>query len=142
MNDKYRKIADMRRPVYPEFPPMSRDDRAAQFSPFAALTGYEDEVKEASRLTSPRTDLGDDAALALDDKLRLLRKLAGNRPVVKITYFVPDSRKSGGSYEVKEGTVRRIDDYENLIVFEDKTSVKISRITGMEICDAPQDSDC
>lgn len=100
-------------------PPMTMDNRAAQFSPFAALTGYEAAVKETARQTQRKILLSDDEKTLLDARLgRLMRKLP-EQPPVTVTFFVPDAKKDGGSYLNVTGKLRKIDAYERKIVLYD-----------------------
>ena len=107
---------------------MSMIDRAAQFSPFAALTGYDAAIREAGRLTENPIDLGMDAEAILNEKIRLLAQNLEKRPQISVTYFVPDTRKSGGSYVTVTGAVRKIDPYEETLLMEDGTAVRFRRI--------------
>lgn len=107
-------------------------DRAAQFSPFAALSGHDAAIKETARLTDRRIDLDEYGKAAVDEKLRLLREHIEEHPTVNITYFVPDSRKAGGAYEQRCGEVKRIDEYGRGVIFADGTVIFIEDILDME----------
>ncbi|MCR5618229.1 MAG: hypothetical protein K6F83_08075 [Clostridiales bacterium] len=122
----YSDIMDKRRPLYPEFPPMPVSDRAAQFSPFAALVGYDDAVKETVRLTDRRREMSEEEITDLNLKLGILKQRQKDLPEVKVTYFVPDLKKEGGSYRIKAGKVRTIDGFNNVIVFSDGEKIRIS----------------
>lgn len=135
MNDKYEKILHMQRPQYIDLPPMPIEDRAAQFSPFAAVVGYDDAVDETARLTDSRIDLGEDEIIALNESLGKLRITLSERPTVKVTYFVPDQRKSGGKYVDKTGVVRRIDETGGVLVFTDAEKIRIDEIIRVEFAD-------
>lgn len=111
---------------------MSLSDRAAQFSPFAALTGYDAAVKETARLTSSRIDLDDYAKESLNEKLLLIEERIESDPQIKITYFMPDDRKSGGAYVSVTGTVKKIDDYEHVVVMRDGKKIPINEIAEIE----------
>ena len=113
-------------------PHMSPYDRAAQFSPFAALTGYEESVVETARLTNERIDLTDDAIEIINNKLRYLEDNIANRPKINVTYFVPDELKEGGEYVTVEKSIKKIDTYENILVFEDNSKVCITDILDLE----------
>ncbi len=113
-------------------PHMSLYDRAAQFSPFAALTGYEESVVETARLTNERIDLTDDAIEIINNKLRYLEDNIANRPKINVTYFVPDELKEGGEYVTVEKSIKKIDTYENILVFEDNSKVCITDILDLE----------
>ncbi len=101
---------------------MSLYDRAAQFAPFAALTGYDDIIAETGRLTDDMLDLPEDARDELDRRFVLLTSLIdeGYRPEVTVTYFVPDKMKVGGSFERYTGEVKRIDSTMRTFIFYDK----------------------
>ena len=96
MKDKYDNIKHLTRPQYDDFPPMSINDRAAQFSPFAALVGYDDAVSETARLTDSRRVLTDDKEKQLNESLNSIIDSLDSQPIVAVTYFVPDEKKSGG----------------------------------------------
>ena len=103
-------------------------DRAAQFSPFAALSGYGDAVKETARLTGQRIELDESAKAALDEKLRLLAEVIEDRPEAVITYFLPDRRKAGGEYVTVSGTVKRADSVQRELVMTDGTRIPVEDI--------------
>jgi len=115
--------------------PMSDINRAAQFSPFAALTGYDEKVRETARLTDDRIEVADEISNDLDLKISILQNSIDICPEVDITYFIPDaeshmgSRKSGGSYVSYTGTVKKIDTYSRRMIFTDLTEIEINRIT-------------
>lgn len=102
---------------------MSPGDRAAQFSPFAALTGYDAAVAETARLTCDRVELSEDARMELNDTLNDLARRLGEAPRAAVTHFVPDERKAGGSYVVTEGVVRRINSQEGYLILGDGLTV-------------------
>ncbi len=114
-------------------PHMSRRNRAAQFAPFAALTGYEDAVSETARLTSRKGELTEDETAHLDEQLQLLQDRISERPLVTVTCFVPDARKEGGSYETFSGHVRRIDEYERVMILTDGRRLELSEICSIMI---------
>lgn len=111
---------------------MSRQDRAAQFSPFAALIGFDSAIEETSRLTDFRPELADYRKDQLDHILRWLTEQLPRHPRVSICRFVPDSRKSGGHCETIMGRIRKIDLYRQCIVMTDGTEVMLSSILIME----------
>ena len=123
---EYDDILHLNRPQYPDFPPMSIHDRAAQFSPFAALVGYDEAVAETARFTLARREISEEELVDLNLKLNELTEKLSERPLITVRYFVPDSRKDGGSYKTKKGNVRTIDEYNNLIVFADGDKIAIS----------------
>ena len=122
---EYDDILHLNRPQYPDFPPMSIHDRAAQFSPFAALVGYDEAVAETARYTDARREISEEELADLNKKLNGLKEKISSRPLITVHYFVPDSRKEGGSYRTKKGNVRTIDEYNNLIVFADGDKISI-----------------
>ena len=104
---KYDDILHFNRPQYPDLPPMPIRDRAAQFSPFAALVGYDAAVAETARLTDRRREMSEEEINDLNDKLRELKKIMSTRPLVTVDYFISDARKEGGSYHSKKGYLFR-----------------------------------
>ena len=111
---------------------MSMTDRAAQFSPFAALTGYDAAIRETARLTDSSVDLEGDEKAVLNGRLQLLSRCLDREPRITVTYFVPDRRKSGGAYETVEGRVRKIDPLEQALFLEDGTHIPFDRIRYLE----------
>lgn len=107
-------------------------NRAASFSPFAALTGYDDAVKETARLTSEQIELDEGAKEILNDKLRIAADKADQEPEIKVTYFLPDKKKDGGAYITIKAVIKRIDEYERLVVFTDKSTIPIDDIYEIE----------
>ena len=146
-NWKYADLLDLPHHMSRVHPHMSMTDRAAQFSPFAALTGYEDAVRETARLTDQKLELDENQKALLDEKLEILqmqitgcsRTEAGNRPQtesgqpVSITYFVPDERKQGGEYVTVTGNVRRVDSDGRRIIMEDGTMMELDEIAEISI---------
>ena len=112
---------------------MSLTDRGAQFAPFAALTGYDDGIKEAARLTGGREEQDEDAKARLDSVIAELNSRMDEQPQVKVTYFVKDSLKEGGRYETRTGNFRRIEYYRGRFVFTDGFSAELSDISEIEI---------
>lgn len=129
---EYDDILELPRPLSRNHPPMSRENRAAQFAPFAALTGYEDAVKETARLTDKRIYPDENEKETLDRRLRLLEEFLLYRPRVSIRYFKEDARKSGGCYLTYEGVVHRLDREGVSLVFEDGTKIAFSDIVTLE----------
>lgn len=107
---------------------MSVESRAAQFSPFAALTGYSDSVKETARLTDKKRDLSEDMKSKIDMKLQLIEDHINERPEITVLYFVKDKKKSGGEYLEYTGKVRRIDIVNKNIIFTDKNIICLDDI--------------
>lgn len=133
---RYDNLIDHVRPR--ALKPMPAMNRAAQFSAFAALTGYDDQVKETARLTDREVELAEGEISILDRQLQYLQDHLSEKPVVEITYFVPDaerhkgSKKDGGSYETHEGIIKRIDLYERKVIFYDTAKIQIDRIMDID----------
>ncbi len=108
MSGPYDDILHLFRPVSRKHPPMTMQERAAQFFPFAALTGYADAVQETGRQTVPRRELDEQARAELDRKLANLTARILEHPEVTFEYFVPDARKAGGSYATVSGRLGKI----------------------------------
>ena len=132
MYDNYYDIKQFSRPHYDDHPQMSISDRAAQFSPFAALTGYDAAVDETARYTEIREELTEDEVNKLNDDLNRLLDMLDERPEIRVTYFVPDMRKSGGSYKTKIGIVKKIDEYQKILVLEDGCRIPLEDISEIE----------
>ena len=124
---KYDDIINLKRPVS-KHPKMSLYQRSAQFAPFAALTGYEEAVKETARETENELDIDDELKAILDDKLQLIIEQKDNKPEVSITYFVKDKKKEGGAYITKTGIVKKIDSYNQILSLADNTEIPIKDI--------------
>lgn len=131
MNEKYEKIIRLPHKQSDTRKHMSLHDRAAQFAPFAALTGYEASIKEESRLTSRRIDLDEYEIERLERKLQMIAMHLGEMKVA-ITYFVPDALKSGGRYVTKMGTVKKIEEYQKTVVMEDRTVIPMEEIINID----------
>ena len=125
---KYDDIINLPHHVSSTRPHMPMGDRAAQFQPFRALTGYEDAVRETARLTDEKIELTEDEKALLDTRLqRLADKIAG-QPQVSVTYFQPDKRKSGGAYVTVTGQLKKIDDLEGALILTDGKRIVIEDI--------------
>ena len=129
---KYDKIINLPHHVSSTRPHMSMIDRAAQFSPLAALTGYDAAVKETARLTEQKIELDEYEKVALDQRILLLQDHLKEHPEVTITHFVSDERKDGGKYVSITGAVKKIDTYEKQIVLMDKSKIPIENILNMD----------
>ncbi len=128
----YEDIIHLPHHVSETHPRMSRLNRAAQFSPFAALTGYGAAIQEAGRLTDRKIQLDEDSQAVLDRKLAILREQLSKHPEVSVTYFQPDGKKDGGAYASFSGQVKKIQDYEQLLVFTDGTQIPFSDILDLD----------
>ena len=113
-------------------PQMPMSDRAAQFSPFAALSGYDAAIREAGRLTHEKRELSEEEKEALDRKQQYLISMMEEQPRVTITYFVPDAKKSGGAYLTKIGNLKRIDEYERWMMLTDGTKIPLDDVADIE----------
>lgn len=111
---------------------MSNYDRAAQFAPFAALTGHDEAIKETARLTDDYMEMGEDKLGELSAKIQLLIDKLSEQPEITVVYFIPDERKSGGSYAEKTGTVRLVEEYERKLVFYDGDKIDIDRVVDFK----------
>lgn len=140
MKKNYDDIINLEHHVSKKHPQMSLDARAAQFAPFAALTGFDEELKEAERLTNERKIINEDLREKLDNKLQIIQKQISVKPTITVTYFVHDLRKQGGSYRTVIGKVKKIDKYKNVVILENKTEIPIAEIIDInsnlfESCD-------
>ncbi len=128
MSGKYDDIIHLSRPVSTRHTPMSRYDRAAQFSPFAALTGYDGVIAETARLTDRQVELDEGGKAEVDEKLRDIQTRIAEMPQVTVTYFREDGRKDGGAYITITGRVKKIDQYTQMLVFMDGSGIDIGQI--------------
>lgn len=111
---------------------MPVSDRAAQFSPFAALTGYDAAVKETARLTDERVELDENAKAVLDEKFRMLQEMLSRHPKITLTYFQQDERKAGGAYVSVTENVKKTDIYGQFLLMEDGVKIPLKEIFNME----------
>lgn len=128
-NGKYKDIINLPHHVSETRPRMPIESRAAQFLPFAALSGYDDAVRESARRTREKTELAEDAREALDDALR--RAVSGGAEV-DVTYFVPDARKSGGEYVTVRGQIKRVDPVEGLLYLSGGERIELDAVLNVE----------
>ena len=133
MSGQYDDIIRLPHPDSPKHPRMSLYDRAAQFSPFATLTGHSAAIAETGRLTDRRVELDEYEMPRVDAELQHLHELLPGRPTVSITYFVPDERKNGGSYRTVTGEVKRIDAVNGVIQMADRQCIPIADVFSIEI---------
>ncbi len=132
MNGDYDDIIHLPHPVSTKHPRMSAHDRAAQFSPFAALTGYSDAIQETLRQTEQRIVLDEEETELLNSKLRLLADFSAQRPAAAITCFVPDAKKEGGFYITIMGQVKRIDEGNRVVILTNGQSIAFEDILAIE----------
>lgn len=129
---KYDDIIHLPHPISQRHPRMPLLNRAAQFSPFAALTGYEDAILETARLTDSFFEPDEDIKDLLDRKLLIIRKNLAQNPEIEVTFFRPDDKKSGGTYENFRGRVKAIDEYGRRILFTDNTALPMKQIRSIQ----------
>ena len=125
MTGKYDDIIHLPHHISRKHPQMSAMDRAAQFSPFSALTGLGAQMDETARLTSERLELDEYAKESLNNTLH---QMAESKGKVTVTYFVPDERKEGGAYETKTAVMKKLDEYHGLLILDDETKIPIEDI--------------
>lgn len=128
----YEDIINLPHHVSARHPQMPLSARAAQFSPFAALTGHEDAIRETERLTEDFREPEEDRKELLDNKIRLLQENLSGHPEVEVTYFQPDSKKAGGAYTTVRGRVKKIDVCSCRMVFTDQTTLALDNICSIE----------
>ena len=129
---KYGDIIHLPHHVSSVHPHMPVSDRAAQFAPFAALTGYGEVIKETARQTDERPDLSEDEKQELNYKIQLACALSGEKPEIVLTYFVPDRKKSGGACHTARGKIRRIDPDAGQIILEDGLRIRLDCVVDIE----------
>ncbi len=132
MTDKYGDIINLPRHISKKRPSMPIKNRAAQFSPFAALTGHDSAVRETARITEKRVELDHYMKKELNHKLQILMKKIKEEPEVKITYFLPDDKKDGGVYLTTTGRIKKIDEYKREILMKNGVLVPIDEIIKVE----------
>lgn len=132
---KYDDIINLPHHVSIKHQHMSMEMRAAQFAPFAALTGYEDAVKETGRLTSERIELDEEQKVILDEKLKIINDKINQHPRISLTYFIPDMKKEGGRYETVAKEIKKIDEFKHSIIMIDGEEIPINEIIeiGLDI---------
>lgn len=139
MNDKdnkdkfpYEDIIYLQHHVSSHHVHMPLAHRAAQFSPFATLTGFDGEIKETARLTDKRRELTSDVREILDEKLRIVQKQLNSQMEVEFTFYQPDEMKAGGAYVSVRGIVKKIDEYEHVVVMQDGTWIPVEEIVEIK----------
>ena len=133
MTGPYDDIINLPHPTSAKHPRMPLSDRAAQFAPFAALSGHSAALVETARLTDQRMELDEYEMARVDAELQHLQELLPGRPTASITYFVPDERKNGGSYQTVIGSVKRIDAVNGVIQMADRQCIPIADVFSIEI---------
>ena len=132
MSEAYDDIINLSRPESKKHTPMPMEDRAAQFLPFAALTGYDAAVSETARLTEERVELDAQEAERLGARLAVLVKRQQEQPELSLLYFVPDARKAGGTYATVSGRIKKITDFPRCIYLTDGSRIPIEDIVAVE----------
>lgn len=132
MSGNYDDIINLPHHVSATRPQMSMIDRAAQFSPFAALTGYDEAIKETGRLTDEKIEIDEDTKASLDMKQAYLMEIIDEQPEISITYFLPDTKKSGGAYVTVTGNLKRFDEYERLLILTNGKKIPMDDIADIE----------
>lgn len=128
----YEDIVNLPPHISKRYPQPTMMDRAARFAPFAAITGYEEMVLEEARITDDRIELDENSKAALNEKLNMILEFIDEQPEVSITCFEPDKRKAGGAYVTVTGTVKRIDEYEHLVIMTDGKKINIDDIYNLQ----------
>ena len=139
--DDYSDIISLEHPVSKKHAHMSLYDRAAQFSPFSALTGHEAAIAETGRLTQKKMELDEDAKEQLDEKIQVLlqQQNTKKRVWVQVVYFVPDLVKEGGAYQTYRGYLKRLDGYRRKLIFEDALEIKLDAIYDISMAETETD---
>lgn len=128
----YEDIVNLPSHISKKYPQPTMLERAARFAPFAAITGYEEMVLEEARETEDRIDLDEGTLADLNRRLNMIQESLEEEPQIKIMYFEPDKRKSGGAYVTITGIVKRIDEYERHMLMADGKKIPIDQIYGLE----------
>lgn len=139
MNDRmechrYDDVINRQHPTSKKHPRMSNMNRAAQFAPFAALTGYEESIEETARLTDRRIELSEYEIEELNAKLNFIQDRIKEHPKVTVTYFQPDERKEGGAYITVSGEAINVDCFKKLLSLKEKRIINFFDITSINIC--------
>lgn len=129
---KYDDILHLPHHVSTAHPPMPVLDRAAQFAPFAALTGHGEAIRETARLTEDKIELDENCLTELDAKLQMIKERLASRPVILVTYFKPDRKKQGGAYVTIRGRVKKIDEYAHTLLMEEGKELPLDDIAGID----------
>ena len=133
MIDNYDDIINLPHHVSSRHPQMSMMNRAAQFAPFAALTGHSAAIEETARLTDEQQELAEEDSDALNQKMAYLRETINEHPTITITYFEPDKKKAGGKYKTIEGQLQNIDDYSQTIVLKSGEVIFLQSILDIQL---------
>lgn len=129
--NKYDDIINLPHHISKKHPRMSLEARSAQFAPFAALTGYEELLKETSRLTDEEIEMSEDQKELLDSKIQILKENIETTPLATVTYFIKDSKKDGGMYQTITGKIIKINEYTQSIIFEEGKEIFLKDIVDL-----------
>lgn len=132
MNGNYEDIINLPHHQSSRRPKMSSHDRAAQFSPFAALTGHDEAIKETARLTDKKIDLDEATKSDLDEKFSYILEHIAKMPEITVEFFIPDEHKEGGMYINYTGNIKKYNVTERIIIFSDKTTIPVDDIISIE----------
>ncbi len=132
MDDRYKDIINLPHYQSKKRPHMSNYDRAAQFSPFAALTGHDEAIRETARLTDKKLELDEMTKTMLNEKFNFIMEHIYDQPEITVTYFIPDTSKSGGMYMDFTGKVKKYDYLNRILYFTDNTEIKVDDISEIE----------
>ena len=132
LSHEYDDIIYLPHHVSADRPHMPMIDRAAQFSPFAALTGYDAAIVETARLTDTKRELSEEQKEVISKQLHLLKSRLKTDPTVTITYFVPDSRKAGGTYRSVTGAAKKVDEYLGILEMSNGITIPFDDILSLE----------
>lgn len=132
MSGKYDDILRLPHPTSERHPRMPISDRAAIFSPFAALTGHSAAITETARLPQQRIELDEDSKAMLDLKQQVLAEIINQQPEVTITWFQPDEKKEGGSYVITTGRMKKVDTLERTLALTDGTKIPLDDVLDLE----------
>ena len=131
--NEYDDIINLPHHVSKVHPKMSMMNRAAQFAPFAALTGHSEAIEETARLTDTQQELAEEDSDALNQKMTYLREVINEHPTITITYFEPDKKKAGGKYKSIEGQLQNIDDYNQTVVLKNGEAIPLNSILDIQL---------
>lgn len=132
MRGPYDDIINLPHHVSDKRPQMSMQDRAAQFSPFAALTGYDSAIRETARLTDTKLELTEETMAVLNTKLQMAADSIAEQPELSFTYFKPDEKKAGGAYVTVSGAVKKVDDYERLVILQSGERIPMDNLLDID----------
>lgn len=129
----YDDIINLPHYVSKKRPQMSMIDRAAQFSPFAALVGFDDGIAETNRQTEDFVSLDENYLQELDEKLLYVKEHISEQPQIEITFFVPDAQKDGGAYKTLRGKLKKLDNDKQLLIFADKQQIPLQMVVSIKL---------